>query len=83
MLDVLRELTIAIENRQPVVLATIVEAQGASPARPGFKLLVRPDGSWLGNIGGGELEARVRQSAQEEIWTWTSRRASSSRSPVR
>jgi xanthine dehydrogenase accessory factor len=67
MLDVLLELTIAVENRQPVVLATIVEAQGASPARPGFKLLVRPDGTWLGNVGGGELEARVRQAAQEAL----------------
>jgi xanthine dehydrogenase accessory factor len=67
MLDVLRELTVAVENRRPVALATVVEAQGASPARPGFKLLVRPDGTWLGNVGGGGLEARIRQAAQEAL----------------
>ncbi len=41
--------------------------QGASPARPGFKLLLRADGSSLGNVGGGELEARIRQAAQQTL----------------
>jgi xanthine dehydrogenase accessory factor len=67
MPEVLHELVKAIADRQPVVVATVIDATGASPARPGFKLLVRADGSWLGNVGGGELEARVRQLAQETL----------------
>ncbi len=67
MLDLARELAADIGNRRPAALATVIEAEGASPARPGFKLLVHPDGSWLGNVGGGELEARVRQAAQEVL----------------
>lgn len=58
MQDLLRELAAAIENRQSVVLATIVEVEVASPARPGFKLLVRADGSWLGNVPSEDEERK-------------------------
>jgi xanthine dehydrogenase accessory factor len=61
MLDVLHELTAAIERREPVAVSTVVEVKGASPAQVGFKLLVRPDGSVVGNLGGGALEQRVRE----------------------
>ena len=65
--DVLHELQQAIEAGRPAALATVTEVKGASPARPGFKLLLRADGSWLGNVGGGELEARIRQAAQQTL----------------
>lgn len=65
--DVLSALSEAVAAGQSVALATVVDVQGASPARPGFKLLLRADGSWLGNVGGGELEARIRQAAQQTL----------------
>ena len=37
--------------------------KGASPAQVGFKLLVRPDGTAVGNVGGGALEKRIRKEA--------------------
>ena len=37
MLDVLKALLKAVENRRPVALATVIDVQGASPARVGFK----------------------------------------------
>lgn len=61
--EVLHALIEALDEGQPVALATVVEAKGATPAQPGFKLLVRPDGSLTGNIGGGELEQRVQEEA--------------------
>ncbi|MCL4300975.1 MAG: XdhC family protein [Anaerolineae bacterium] len=67
MLNLLHELASALEKRQPVALVTIIEAKGATPGRPGFKLLMRADGSWLGNVGGGELEARIRKAALETL----------------
>ena len=67
MPDVLKALLKALETRQPVALATIIDVQGASPARIGFKLLVWPDGRSLGNVGGGELEKRIREAAQEAL----------------
>ena len=61
--DVLCALQAAVAEAAPVALATVVDVRGASPARAGFKLLVRGDGSYLGNVGGGALEQRVREDA--------------------
>ncbi len=44
-------------------IATIVECKGSSPQKQGAKMLVRDDGSLLGTLGGGCLEADVRQAA--------------------
>lgn len=67
MPDVLKALNEVLETRLSVALATIIDVQGASPARMGFKLLIWPDGKSLGNAGGGELEKRVREAAQEAL----------------
>lgn len=42
-------------------LATIVECRGSSPQKQGAKMLVRDDGTALGTLGGGCLEADVVQ----------------------
>ncbi len=44
-------------------IATIVECKGSSPQKQGAKMLVRDDGSLLGTLGGGCLEADVVQAA--------------------
>ena len=56
-----REIMQAIrqENRGPLALATIVDQQGSSPRHVGTRMLIRPDGSIVGTIGGGILESRV------------------------
>ncbi|HET7769674.1 MAG TPA: XdhC family protein [Chloroflexota bacterium] len=65
--DVLPSLAAAVAEGEPVALATVVSTSGGSPARPGFKLLVHRDGRWEGNVGGGELEQRVRAAALEAL----------------
>jgi xanthine dehydrogenase accessory factor len=42
-------------------LATIVECRGSSPQKQGAKMLVRDDGTIMGTLGGGCLEADVVQ----------------------
>ena len=44
-------------------IATIVECRGSSPQKQGAKMLVRDDGTILGTLGGGCLEADVVQAA--------------------
>jgi len=61
--EVFAALQAALAQGTTVALATVVDVQGASPAQVGFKLLARGDGSWVGNVGGGALEQRVRQEA--------------------
>ncbi len=63
MSQVIAMLHKAIERNEAVALATVVEVKGASPAQVGFKLLVRPDGSVAGNVGGGALERRICEEA--------------------
>jgi xanthine dehydrogenase accessory factor len=56
---ILAELVQAIADRQPVVLATVVDTRRSVPRRPGSKMLIYPGGAISGTIGGGEMEARV------------------------
>ena len=49
------------------VLAMIVEKSGEAPRRPGTKMLVRKDGTFLGTVGGGYAEALILKAAGEMI----------------
>lgn len=49
------------------VLAMIVEKSGEAPRRPGTKMLVRADGSFLGTVGGGYAEAEILKTARQMI----------------
>jgi xanthine dehydrogenase accessory factor len=50
---------------QKCALATIVQVNGSIPSYESAKLLVREDGSMLGTIGGGCVEAEVWNAARE------------------
>ena len=45
-------------------LATIVQCTGSSPQKEGSKMLVRDDGSIMGTLGGGCIEAEVIAEAK-------------------
>ena len=59
----------ALENEAApaAVLAMIVEKIGEAPRRPGTKMLVKPDGSFLGTVGGGTAEAMILKSAGDML----------------
>lgn len=48
-------------------LCTVVKSEGSTPRHVGSKMLVYPDGSFLGTVGGGELENRVIKAALQAI----------------
>jgi xanthine dehydrogenase accessory factor len=54
---------------ESVVLATILQRSGSAPRAVGSRMVVRADGSILGTIGGGILEARIQQLAAEVFET--------------
>src|SRR5207244_7729999 len=54
---------------QKCALATIVQVRGSIPSYESAKLLVREDGSMLGTVGGGCVEAEVWNAAREVIET--------------
>ena len=48
----------------PAVLATIIARHGSTPREVGAKMLVLPDGTTTGSVGGGIMEYRTIQAAQ-------------------
>ena len=52
------------DEGQPGVLALITRTGGSSPGWMGAKMLVLPDQSIVGTVGGGALEARVIRDAR-------------------
>ena len=62
-MDIYREIVRIREEGEEAALVTIVSTSGSTPREEGAKMLLRPDGSILGSIGGGGLEARVCELA--------------------
>jgi xanthine dehydrogenase accessory factor len=56
-----------VQQGQSVVLATVIARTGSIPTSTQAKMLVFPDGSILGTIGGGKLEAEVIREAQRVL----------------
>jgi len=64
-LDALLEARDAVYRSDgPVVLATVVEAVGSNPQYVGARMLLLPNGSLRGTVGGGKIEARIVEDAK-------------------
>ena len=63
MSDIYQEIVRIKEAGEEAALVTIVSATGSTPREEGAKMLVRPDGTIAGTIGGGSLEAQVIKEA--------------------
>lgn len=64
---VLAEAERSLREQGRVALCQIVRAEGSTPGKVGWKLLVRLDGSALGNLGGGAFEALVKADALAKL----------------
>ena len=56
-----------IRRGEDAALATVIRAERSVPRHLGSKMLVRPDGTTVGSVGGGELEALCIEAAAEVI----------------
>jgi xanthine dehydrogenase accessory factor len=65
--DVFRALLESQEQGKLAALATVIRTTGSVPRRAGSKMLVYPDGSIVGTVGGGGMEQRVIRDAQQAI----------------
>ena len=64
-MDIYEEIVQLRRDGRRGALATIVSSQGSIPSFKTAKMLVRDDGSIVGTIGGGCVEAEVWQAARE------------------
>jgi xanthine dehydrogenase accessory factor len=67
MADIYQEIVRIRAEGEEAALVTIVSASGSTPREEGAKMLVRADGSILGTIGGGSLEAQIIKEAIKVI----------------
>ena len=51
------------KNNSSAALCTVVRSEGSTPRHVGSKMLVYPDGTFIGTVGGGDLEHRVLDEA--------------------
>jgi xanthine dehydrogenase accessory factor len=73
-MDVLEELVRLRRSGERCALATIVEVNGSIPSFESAKMLIRADGTIVGTIGGGCVEADVWSAAQEVMSSGKPRR---------
>src|SRR5437763_6118596 len=63
MRELLAEVCAALARRRPCVYCAVVETRGSTPQKAGAAMLVFADGSQRGTLGGGCVEAEVKQRA--------------------
>ncbi|VAX42754.1 Xanthine and CO dehydrogenases maturation factor, XdhC/CoxF family [hydrothermal vent metagenome] len=63
MKNVLEKLFQAIQSQTPVIDTLLVETKGSTPQKAGARMLVFADGSQVGTLGGGCVEAEVKRRA--------------------
>ncbi|MEX1231452.1 MAG: XdhC/CoxI family protein [Planctomycetaceae bacterium] len=63
MRHILTELLDALRAGRPVAYTALVETRGSTPQKAGAVMLVYADGSQVGTLGGGCVEAEVKRKA--------------------
>ena len=67
MRDLLPRLENAVRNGAELAICRLLETRGSTPQKAGACMVVFPDGSQLGTLGGGCVEAEVRKLAVEAV----------------
>jgi xanthine dehydrogenase accessory factor len=63
MRELLADLMTALSGQRPLVYCLVAETRGSTPQKAGAGMIVFADGSQRGTLGGGCVEAEVRQRA--------------------
>lgn len=66
-MQVWQRLLDAIDRHGRAAMATLVAVRGSAPREAGARIIVMPDGSFTGTIGGGTLEWRAIAEAQRAM----------------
>jgi xanthine dehydrogenase accessory factor len=57
-----------LDRHGRVAMVTVAATRGSSPREAGARLVVHPDGTFFGTIGGGTLEWKAIAIAQAALW---------------
>jgi xanthine dehydrogenase accessory factor len=67
MREIFVELVDALEHHRSCVYCCVAQTRGSTPQKAGASMLVFPDGSQRGTLGGGCVEAEVKQRALQAL----------------
>ena len=65
MREIYQELVNVTARGERAVLATVISSQGSTPRKAGAKMLIKEDGTFIGTIGGGGTEHKIRCKVSE------------------
>lgn len=65
--DIYTALSKLKQDNQSASLCTVTKSEGSTPRHVGSKMLVYPDGKFIGTVGGGDLENRVIKAALQTL----------------
>ena len=63
-MDVWKFIQDKLSSAQQLILLYVLESEGSSPGRQGFKMAVAADGDFFGTIGGGIMEHKLVEKAK-------------------
>ena len=63
-MDVWKFILDKLSSAQQLILLYVLESEGSSPGRQGFKMAVAADGDFFGTIGGGIMEHKLVEKAK-------------------
>ncbi len=66
-IDLFKKMNSCLEDGVNLALATVVESRGSTPRGEGARMIVLPDGTLLGTVGGGCVEGTVKSAALEAL----------------
>ncbi|MGC2288647.1 MAG: XdhC/CoxI family protein [Thermoplasmata archaeon] len=67
-----REVVRLMDLHVAFVRATVVKTAGSVPGKVGASMILRPDGTFLGTIGGAGLEEQIKEHSRTALLTHTS-----------
>jgi len=73
MISIYQALSELEKTNGSAALCTVTKSEGSTPRHVGSKMLVYPDGKFIGTVGGGDLEHRVMDEAWIAIAEGTAR----------
>src|SRR3954468_5520107 len=67
MRELLKHVSEALERGRELIVCQVVETRGSTPQKAGALMVVNPDGGQVGTLGGGCVEAEVKQKAIRRV----------------
>src|SRR5580692_5419775 len=69
MRELLAQLNATLDRGLPCVFCAVVATRGSTPQKAGAAMLVFPDGTQAGTLGGGCVEAEVKRRVLHDLAT--------------